>query len=43
LLRRDDSERQRLLYWDDGERVFPRRKFVEVNSIGDDLFFGHWI
>jgi hypothetical protein len=43
LLRRNDSERQRFLYRDDGKRVFPRRKFVEVDSKRDDLFSGHWI
>jgi hypothetical protein len=43
LLWRNDSERQRFLYRDDGKRVFPRRKFIEVNSERDDLFSGHWI
>jgi hypothetical protein len=38
LLWRNDSERQRLLYRDDGKRVFPRRKFVEVDSERHDLF-----
>jgi hypothetical protein len=41
FLRRDDSERQRFLYWNDGERFLPRRKFVEVDSTGDDLLVGH--
>jgi hypothetical protein len=41
LLRRHDSERQRFFCWDDGKRVFPRRKFVEVDSEKDDLFSGH--
>jgi hypothetical protein len=43
LLRRNDSERQRFFYRDNGKRVFPRRKFVEVDSKRDDLFSGHWI
>jgi hypothetical protein len=43
LLRRNDNERQRLLYRDDGKRVFPRRNFVEVNSKRDDLFSDHCI
>jgi hypothetical protein len=43
LLWRNDDERQRFLYQDDGKRVFPRRKFVEVNFERDDFFSGHWI
>jgi hypothetical protein len=35
--------RGRGLYSDNAKRVFPRRKFVEVDSERDDLFSGYWI